>query len=71
MKAFLRTPVNKSLKLDNSSEKTKFKNCFNKLPQSDSGTIIGLLLVFTLFRRQDFCFDHMTSQLLQICFLLI
>ena len=24
--------------------------------------IIGLLLVFFLFRRHDFCYDHMTSQ---------
>ena len=33
--------------------------------------IIGLLLVFYLFRRQDFCYDHMTSQPLQFWFLLI
>ena len=26
-----------------------------------AGAIIGLLLVF-LFRRHDFCYDHMTSQ---------
>ena len=31
---------------------------------------IGLLLVF-LFRRRDFCYDHMTSRPLQICFLFI
>ena len=31
--------------------------------------IIGLLLFFFyLFRRHDFCYDHMTSQPLQICF---
>ena len=27
-----------------------------------AGAIIGLLLVFFLFRRHDFCYDHMTSQ---------
>ena len=32
--------------------------------------IIGLLLDF-LFRRQDSCYDHMTSQPLQIWFLFI
>ena len=35
-----------------------------------AGAIISLLLVF-LFRRQDFCYDLMTTQLLQICFLFI
>ena len=27
-----------------------------------AGAIIGLLLVFFLFRRHDFCYEHMTSQ---------
>ena len=27
-----------------------------------AGAIIGLLLVFFLYRRHDFCYDHMTSQ---------
>ena len=36
-----------------------------------AGAFIGLLLVFFyLFRRRDF-YDHVTSQPLQICFLLI
>ena len=30
----------------------------------------GLVLICLLFSRQDFCYDHMTSQL-QICFLFI
>ena len=33
--------------------------------------IIGLLLVFYLFRCHDFCYHHMTSQPHQICFLFI
>ena len=33
--------------------------------------ITGLLLVFSLFRLRDFCYDHMMSQPLQICFLFI
>ena len=33
--------------------------------------IIGVLLVFYLFCRHDFCYDHMTSHRLQICFLFI
>ena len=32
--------------------------------------ISGLVYVF-LFRRQGFCYNHMTSQPLQICFLFI
>ena len=31
----------------------------------------GLVLLFFLFRCQDFCYDHMRSQSLQICFLSI
>ena len=36
-----------------------------------AGAFIGLLLVYFLFRRRDFCDDHMMSQPLQICFLFI
>ena len=35
-----------------------------------AGAIIGLLLVFS-FCRRDFCYDHMTSQPLQIFFLFV
>ena len=35
-----------------------------------AGAIIDLLLVF-LFRRRDFCYNHMTSPPLQICFLFV
>ena len=29
----------------------------------------GLVLLFLLYRRQDFCYDRMTSESLQVCFL--
>ena len=46
-----------------------FKAVFNSRT-AIAGAIFGLLLVF-LFRRRDFCYDHMRSQPLQICFLFI
>ena len=54
---------------------SKNLNCIGALSFFNSrtaiaGAIIGLLLVF-LFRRRNFCDDHMTSQLIQICFLFI
>ena len=49
---------------------TVFSVCFINSRTAIAGAIIGLLLVF-LFRRRDFCYDHMTSQPLQICFLFI
>ena len=32
--------------------------------------ILAFLIMVFLFRRQDFCYDQMTSQSLQICFLI-
>ena len=51
--------------------KLDLRYCFINSREAISEAIIGLLLVFHLFRRQDFCYDHMTSQPLQICFLFI